>query len=71
MLLPRQRKRGFLEQGCWLQRKREELAMAWKSTSAEARLIHFDLAGRYSVKAINSGEAAAHFAPHAKVQSPE
>ena len=45
----------ILEQGYWLRRKREELAMAWKATSARARLIHFDLAGRYSVKAANSG----------------
>ena len=46
-----------MEQGYWLRRKHEELAMAWKSTNAEARIIHFDLAGRYSVKACDAEEA--------------
>lgn len=35
----------------WLRRKRASAAMAREATSAEARLIHFDLAGRYSVRA--------------------
>lgn len=43
-----------LEKGYWLRRKRAELALAEVATSAEARLIHFDLAGRYSVKASNA-----------------
>ena len=60
-----------MEQGYWLRRKREELAMAWRSSSAEARLIHFDLAGRYSVKASNTGEAVAHFAGHSEAWNPE
>lgn len=46
----------ILEQRYWLRRKREALAMAWKATSARARLIHLDLAGRYSVKAANTAE---------------
>lgn len=41
----------------WLGRKRAAGAMARKATSAEARLIHFELAGRYSVRAANCGPA--------------
>ena len=40
-----------MEQRYWLRRKRASMAMARQAVSAEARLIHFDLAGRYSVKA--------------------
>lgn len=40
-----------MEQKYWLGRKLEAKAMARKATSAEARLIHFHLAGCYSVKA--------------------
>lgn len=43
-----------LEQTYWLKRKRSSLAKAQTASSAEARLIHFDLAGRYSVKAVNA-----------------
>ena len=35
----------------WIGRKRAAMAMARAASSAEARLIHYDLAGRYSVKA--------------------
>jgi len=35
----------------WLRRKRASLNRARNATSAEARLAHFDLAGRYSIKA--------------------
>jgi len=35
----------------WIGRKRASMRMARAATSAEARLIHYDLAGRYSVKA--------------------
>lgn len=45
-----------LEKRYWLRRKRDELICAESATSAEARLIHFDLAGRYSVKANNAGD---------------
>ena len=53
-----QRREAILEQRYWLRRKREQYAMAWQATSAEAKLIHFDLAGRYSVKAAICGEAS-------------
>ena len=35
----------------WIGRKRSAKKMALGAASAEARLIHYDLAGRYSVKA--------------------
>jgi hypothetical protein len=40
-----------MEHGYWLARKRSAMAMACGASSAEARLIHYDLAGRYSVLA--------------------
>ncbi len=40
-----------MEKRYWLQRSRAAGAMARSSAEAEARLIHYDLAGRYSVKA--------------------
>ena len=39
------------QQAYWLGRKRASLKSASAAASAEARLIHYDLAGRYSVKA--------------------
>lgn len=35
----------------WLARKRVSLKAAQNAISADSRLIHYDLAGRYSVKA--------------------
>jgi len=40
-----------MEHKYWLARKRASLANAKQATSGEVRLIHLDLAGRYSVKA--------------------
>ncbi len=40
-----------MEKKYWLRRNKAAAAMARQATSAEARLIHFDLAGRYSVMA--------------------
>jgi hypothetical protein len=40
-----------MEQAHWLARKRASLANARAALTAEARLAHYDLAGRYSVKA--------------------
>ena len=40
-----------MEQAHWLRRKRASFAMAENAQSGEAKLIHYDLAGRYSVKA--------------------
>ena len=40
----------------WLRRKRASVDKANMATSAEARLAHFDLAGRYSIKAADAAE---------------
>jgi hypothetical protein len=40
-----------MDKSYWIGRKRAAMAMARAATSAEARLIHYDLAGRYSVNA--------------------
>ena len=37
----------------WLSRKRASLKAAQNAVSAEARLIHYDLAGRYSLNAVS------------------
>ena len=44
------------DQDYWLRRKRASVSKANAATSARARLAHFDLAGRYSVKAADAGE---------------
>jgi hypothetical protein len=41
-----------MERNYWLGRERSALSMAHKSTIAEVKLIHFDLAGRYNLKAL-------------------
>ena len=43
-----------MEQFYWLSRERASLEAAQDAVSAEARLIHYDLAGRYSVKAVSA-----------------
>jgi len=43
-----------MEKRYWIGRKRAAIAMARAATSSEARLIHYDLAGRYSVKAVHA-----------------
>ena len=40
-----------MEKVYWLSRKRASLKNAQKATGSESRLIHYDLAGRYGVKA--------------------
>ena len=45
---------NIMERAHWLSRKRASLAMARNAIGAEARLIHYELAGRYSVEAANS-----------------
>ena len=46
-----------MEQKYWLKRKRASVAKANDADSAEARLIHFDLAGRYALKAVDAAPA--------------
>jgi hypothetical protein len=43
----------IMEKGYWLGRKRASLRSAKNAVSSEARLIHYDLAGRYSLRAIS------------------
>ena len=43
-----------MEKTYWLSRKRASLKLAQHATSSEARLIHYDLAGRYSLKAMSA-----------------
>jgi hypothetical protein len=46
---------NLMEKKYWIGRKRASGAMARQATSAEARLIHYELAGRYSIKAAQCG----------------
>jgi len=43
-----------MEKGYWLSRKSASLKAAQNAASSEARLAHYDLAGRYSVKAASA-----------------
>ena len=43
-----------MEKVYWLSRKRASLKAAQNAVSAEARLIHYDLAGRYSLNALSA-----------------
>jgi hypothetical protein len=45
-----------MEQAYWLGRNRASLAMAQSATNSKARLIHYELAGAYSVKAADSAD---------------
>ena len=40
-----------MEKKYWIGRNRASMGMARGAASAEARLIHYELAGRYSIKA--------------------
>jgi hypothetical protein len=42
-----------VEKAYWLSRKRASLKLARAAASAEARLIHYALAGRYGLKALS------------------
>ena len=48
-----------MEKAYWLGRKRASLKMARNAASSEARLAHYDLAGRYSVQAASAGAQVA------------
>ena len=48
-----------METSYWLGRKRASVANAHAADSSEARLVHLDLAGRYSIKAAASVPSAA------------
>jgi hypothetical protein len=61
------REGNAMEKKYWLGRKQASLAMARGAASDEARLIHYDLAGRYSVKA---AAASAHMPASAAAAPP-
>jgi hypothetical protein len=46
-----------MERSYWTRRTREASREAYRTTSAEARLIHFELAGRYSLMAAAAAPA--------------
>ena len=46
-----------MEQKYWLGRKRASAVAASRARSSQSRLIHLDLAGRYSIKAALAGAA--------------
>ena len=58
-----------MEKAYWLGRKRASLQLARNADSSEARLVHYDLAGRYSLKAI-SAETPADALPDADRRDP-
>jgi hypothetical protein len=43
-----------MEKAYWLGRKRASLKLAKNAIGPEARLIHYDLAGRYGVRAMSA-----------------
>ena len=43
-----------MEKAYWLGRKRATLRLARETTSSEARLAYYDLAGRYGMKALSA-----------------
>ena len=51
-----------MEKTYWLGRKRASLKMAQAATNSSARLVHYDLAGRFSLKAVSAETEAIDFA---------
>jgi hypothetical protein len=47
-----------MEKAYWITRKRASLKAAQNALGAEARLAHYDLAGRYSIKAASAETTA-------------
>lgn len=43
-----------MEKTYWIGRRREALAMAREAATSEARLAHYELAGRYSIRTAHS-----------------
>lgn len=43
-----------MDKAYWLTRKRASLKMARNASSSEARLVHYELAGRYSLNAASA-----------------
>ena len=51
-----------MEKEYWLGRKRASLKSAREAATSEARLVHYDLAGRYSLNAHSAETLATDFA---------
>ena len=47
-----------MEKLYWLTRKRASLKLARNATSSEAKLVHYDLAGRYALNASSAATQA-------------
>ena len=47
-----------MEKAYWLSRKKASLELARNAAGSEARLIHYDLAGRYGLNAASAGTQA-------------
>ena len=47
-----------MEQAYWLKRELASLKLAQKAGGSKAGLVQFELAGRYSIKAVRAGIAA-------------
>ena len=45
-----------MDQAYWLERERDSIAHARAATLPDVRLIHYDLARRYSIEAANAGQ---------------
>ena len=43
-----------MEKAYWLSRKRASLKLAQEASSSRARLVHYDLAGRYGLRAMSA-----------------
>ncbi len=43
-----------MEKAYWLSRKKASLKLAQNASSSRARLVHYDLAGRYGLKAMSA-----------------
>ena len=56
-----------MEQAYWLGRTRASSQMARRARSAEARMAHLELAGRYSIKAAAASRRAEHSAVPAQL----
>ena len=46
-----------MDQAYWLRRERDAIANGHAATLADVRLIHYDLAHRYSIEAAKAAEA--------------
>jgi hypothetical protein len=60
-----------MEKAYWLRRESASLEAAEKATGPEARLAHYDLAGRYSIKAAAAVSPSSMEAKAAPITMPE